>query len=259
MHLTYTILLAGLQGTVKKPFRDSQGKGGWIWEWQQSFLQFIPTIRDDWLLMCECCLNPIRTPIRPRTNFSLRHDDVLENMGLSGPSFVDKNEDQVTEMKRSLLEFMKAARANLNRRDENEATGPGSGSDDDGFQVKMTVAGFPILPNIEDRTLSKVVYEKLLRTYLSQHYCECLYYFSPGSILNHIRQIWRPSKKPGRFHTLQLVKTSTHSFLLNTCLVRQPFKIHETCAWMQSKKYCSIGFSGKKRPGPSQPSGLQWS
>jgi hypothetical protein len=95
-------------------------------------------------------------------------------MGLSGPTFVDKNEDQVTEMKRSLLEFMKAAQANLNRRDENEPTSLGPGMDDDGFQVKMTVAGFPILPNIKDRILSKIVYEKLLWTYLSQHYCECL-------------------------------------------------------------------------------------
>ena len=123
--------------------------------------------------MCECCLT---SHCVPRSGlgliFAVRHDDVLGNMGLSGRTFVDRNENQVTEMKRSLLEFMKAARAKLNRRDENIHSDPGSGLDDDEPQVKMTAAGFPMLPSIMDRTLSKMIYERLLRCYLSQHYCE---------------------------------------------------------------------------------------
>jgi hypothetical protein len=95
-------------------------------------------------------------------------------MGLSGRAFVDRNENQVTEMKRSMLEFMKAARVTLKRREENDLTEPESGPDNEDPQVKMSAAGFPILPNITSKTLSKMAYERLLRAYLSQHYCESL-------------------------------------------------------------------------------------
>ena len=95
-------------------------------------------------------------------------------MGIPGRSFGERNKNQVTEMKRSLLEFMKAARANSNRLSENVNSDPGSASDSDDLQVKMTAEGFPILPDLKEKTLSKMVSERLLQAYLSQHYCKFL-------------------------------------------------------------------------------------
>ncbi len=124
--------------------------------------------------MCECVKTSDQAlcgPTRGQTNCSrsFRHDDVLGNMGLSGRNFVEKYENQATEMKRSLLEFMKAARVKITH---NMNADTGSGADEDDLEVKMTTAGFPILPQIMHKTLSKIDYERIIRAYLSQHYCE---------------------------------------------------------------------------------------
>src|SRR5258705_75005 len=97
--------------------------------------------------MCECVKTSDRALCgltRGQTNCSrsFRHDDVLGNMGLSGRKFVEKYENQATEMKRSLLEFMKAARVKITH---NMNADTGSGADEDDLEVKMTTAGFPIL------------------------------------------------------------------------------------------------------------------
>lgn len=126
-----------------------------------------------------------------------RHDDVLDNMGLRGRKFTDKYENQVVEMKRSLLEFMKATRQRASETDPHVGPGlgmdlgrgMGAGMDAVGEeaagaepifanaamdpQIKMTTEGFPILPQVvQERTLSKKECEALLRTYLGQHYCK---------------------------------------------------------------------------------------
>jgi hypothetical protein len=106
-------------------------------------------------------------------------------MRLRGRQFTDKYENQVIEMKRSFLEFMKAAR---DRASETE-THVGTGADADvildaepepvnvpaATQVKMTADGFPIIPKVvEEKKLSKRDCEYLLRAYLNQHYCKCI-------------------------------------------------------------------------------------
>lgn len=113
-----------------------------------------------------------------------RHDEVLDNMGLRGRQFIEKYENQVVEMKRSFLDFMKATR---DRAGDTEAGAgadagvPGRDADsepviaDSATEIKITADGFPIIPSVvEHRNLSKKECENLLRAYLKQHYCKCI-------------------------------------------------------------------------------------
>ena len=94
-------------------------------------------------------------------------------MGLKGQQFTDKHSEQVEEMKRSFLGFMKSARVRIN---DPAFADTVSGADADNSPhtyMKMTADGFPILPEMVLKPdLSKKVCEGLLRTYLTQHYCE---------------------------------------------------------------------------------------
>jgi hypothetical protein len=102
------------------------------------------------------------------------HDDVLENMGKGGKQLTQKNEPQVTEMKRRLfLDYMKSLR-HLQARPEPDSA-VGDGSEDTDIDIKITALGYPVLPSIVmKKELSKLECEKLLRIYLSQHYCQCI-------------------------------------------------------------------------------------
>jgi len=120
------------------------------------------------------------------------HDEVLGNMGLTGRQFTDKYEDQVIEMKRSFLEFMKSTRQRVNdNSDANVGAGaairagqdtevdaggvdqPGQQGTNANMSVKMTAGGYPVLPkSLEENVLSKKDCETLLRAYLTQHYCK---------------------------------------------------------------------------------------
>jgi hypothetical protein len=106
-------------------------------------------------------------------------------MGLRGRQFTDKYENQVVEMKRSFLEFMKATRDRVSETETQAGTGADPGEIVEAgpepvnvsaaTQVKMTADGFPILPKVvEERNLSKRECENLLRAYLNQHYCKCI-------------------------------------------------------------------------------------
>jgi hypothetical protein len=90
-------------------------------------------------------------------------------MGLPGRAFIHQHENQVVELKRHLLDFMKTTRSQLNSYAEpNPDPEPTEVLD-----IKMTENGFPCLPKgMEGKELSKLQCEVLLRDYLSQHYCE---------------------------------------------------------------------------------------
>lgn len=67
-------------------------------------------------------------------------------------------------MKRLLLDYMKSLR---HQEDEPEP--------EPDLEIKITELGYPVLPNvIMEKDLSKLECEKVLRIYLSQHYCECI-------------------------------------------------------------------------------------
>jgi hypothetical protein len=95
-------------------------------------------------------------------------------MGLQGRQFTEQYEDQVTEMKRIFLDFMKSKRVKAQ-------AGAGTGADMepeadvvDQRKIGMTEDGFPILPkDFLERDISKKECEAVLRDYLSQHYCKC--------------------------------------------------------------------------------------
>ncbi len=98
---------------------------------------------------------------------------------MGGRDFTQKYVNQVTEMKRLFLDFMKSVRV----REEqiaNDAvdSGSGPGGEDKIDEIKLTPEGFPIIPDSINENLSKAQCEKLLRAFLAQHYCQ----FSSGCL-----------------------------------------------------------------------------
>lgn len=99
----------------------------------------------------------------------IRHEDVLHNLGVAGRDFVEQNEGLVIEMTRKFLDYVKSARLdaadsdNINRRH----------ADAKRIEIRMTTDGYPIIPKLVMETeLKKAEWEKLLRAFLTQHYCE---------------------------------------------------------------------------------------
>ena len=95
-------------------------------------------------------------------------------MGVSGQSFTSKHDDEVSDIMRLMLDFMKAARLRLHCGNlENDNAESESDRETDMSEVKMTTDGFPLLPKmVVEQELNKVVSERILRAFLSQHYCE---------------------------------------------------------------------------------------
>ena len=95
-----------------------------------------------------------------------RHEDVLHNLGIAGHDFIAQNQGLVTEMQRKFMDYVKSGRV--------EAAGLREQNADSGrAEVRMTSDGYPIIPKlVMDQNLKKVELEKMLRAYLTQHYCE---------------------------------------------------------------------------------------
>jgi hypothetical protein len=85
-------------------------------------------------------------------------------------------------MTRAFLEYMKSLRVQapwainpLPGRNDNVVDGAGPGPESDpesAWDIKMTAQGYPILPTtVMETELSKAVCEKLMREYITQHYC----------------------------------------------------------------------------------------
>jgi len=99
----------------------------------------------------------------------------MENLSLRGQNFTDRYEDQVEEMKRSFLEFMKSMRTRTGNTvgadaDMGAGAGVGVGVEDQG--VKVTSEGYPIIPKEVTEQGSKRMAEDIFRAYLGQHYCK---------------------------------------------------------------------------------------
>jgi hypothetical protein len=90
-------------------------------------------------------------------------------MQMQGKTFIQKYENQVTEMMRLFLEYMKSIRVRTEQKAEVELdSGTGLGED----EIKLTPVGYPMIPNCVHESLSKARCEKLFRTFLAQHYCQ---------------------------------------------------------------------------------------
>jgi hypothetical protein len=96
-----------------------------------------------------------------------RHEDLLHNLGIHGNDFVKQNEGIVIEMTRKFLEYVKSARVQAAESDNTRNT------ESEDIEIRMTPDGHPIIPRlVMEKELRKAEWEKLLRAYLSQHYCE---------------------------------------------------------------------------------------
>ena len=92
------------------------------------------------------------------------HDDVLRNMGVTGRKFIDKHQDQVTEMKRTMLAYMQATRLEPGQQADADASQP---------QVTLNAKGYPTIPKeVTEQQISKAATETMFRTYMNRHYCE---------------------------------------------------------------------------------------
>jgi len=99
----------------------------------------------------------------------IRHEDLLHELGIAGHNFSEQNEGLVIEMTWKFLDYTKSARleaADAVDVDQTQA-------DAERVEIRMTADGFPIIPKlVMDKELKKVDWEKLLRAFLAQHYCE---------------------------------------------------------------------------------------
>ena len=98
----------------------------------------------------------------------------MANLQLHGQNFTDRYEDQVEEMKRSFLEFMKSMRMRITG-DVTCASADadaGVGGDADDLSVKVTSEGYPIIPKQVTEKGNKKKAGDILRAYLGQHYCK---------------------------------------------------------------------------------------
>jgi hypothetical protein len=100
------------------------------------------------------------------------HDNMGDHMSLLTRPFIQTYEDDVKNMKRNLLAYMKTLRALA---DPNVLTFPTPAMKKaEQVSVKMTPNGSPILPDLADiQSYNKQALEDLLALYLGHHYSRC--------------------------------------------------------------------------------------
>ena len=173
-------------------------------------------------------LCPVPIPIDIYSGIS--HDDLLENMGLSGRTFTQKHSDKVVEMTRLLLDYMKTVRQRVS---EEVSPDPDSAAIEEpeppAFEIKMTEHGYPVLPDLIMKTeLSKSQCEELLRGYLSQHYCKFILVI-PGA--NSHPNADLASNKKNRRVPYAAINVDTQAFVSSGCLpsgvnLKDPRQMH---------------------------------
>jgi hypothetical protein len=118
--------------------------------------------------------NQHRSTCRLRLTECIRHEDVLDHLRISGRNFSEQHEGLVVEMTRKFLDYVKSARleaADTNNAEHREA-------ESEPIDIRMTTDGFPIIPKVVmEKELKKAEWEKLLRAFLTQHYCELPFRF----------------------------------------------------------------------------------
>ena len=125
-------------------------------------------------LMCEfsSSLYSMPMPMPSDICIIISHEDVLRNMGLTGRKFIDKHKDQVLEMKRTFLEYMKATRLESAERD---VQADAELQHIRRTKLQMNHDGYPIIPKeVMERQISKVECQEIIREYMNRHYCKSL-------------------------------------------------------------------------------------
>lgn len=97
---------------------------------------------------------------------------MLHNLGIDGRDFAQQHRDIVVGMTRKFVEYVKSARVEATE----SLTALQTRAEPDNMQILMTREGYPIVPRIVmEKELRKADWEKLLRAYVAQHYCEPLF------------------------------------------------------------------------------------
>lgn len=174
--------LRNIEGKFYKHFPEN---AGWIWGWQRLLSQSTSMSRADQSGTCKCRVG-LGTLHFQLTNYHKRHEDVLHNLGIAGQDFIQRNEPVVVEMTRKFLDYVKSARLeatdseNTIRRD----------TESERIEIRMTADGYPIIPKlVMEKELKKAEWEKLLRAFLTQHYCKCTLILMCIQSRNNILQI----------------------------------------------------------------------
>jgi hypothetical protein len=98
----------------------------------------------------------------------------LHELGIAGRNFSEQNEDLVIEMTRKFLDYTKSARLEA----ADSVLADRMQAEADQVEIRMTTDGFPIIPKlVMDKELKKGEWERLLRAFLTQHYCELQFRF----------------------------------------------------------------------------------
>ena len=101
-------------------------------------------------------------------------------------------------MTQKFLDYVKSAR--LEAADSEMADGKQAESD--AVEIRMTTRGFPIIPDIVmEKELKKAEWEKLLRAFLTQHYCEISVQFHQLQGHSDVLQICAVDKSRNRYLT----------------------------------------------------------
>ena len=132
----------------------------------------------------------------------------MHNVGIHGRNFSQQNEALVTEMTRKFLDYAKSAR--LEAHDGDNADRRTAGSEN--IEIRMTSEGFPIIPElVMDKELKKAEWEKLLRAFLTQHYCKLMF----QSMYRYSCSLDLASGKKFKHVPFSAIKQDTASFILN--------------------------------------------
>jgi hypothetical protein len=105
----------------------------------------------------------------------VRYDDIALNMGYPNKrTFEESHEDMVKGMTRTLLHYVKSLQEDGGvQTAQGTGTGTGNSSSAAALELGTDPDGFPLLPAAaSQQNLTKRALEGILRTYLSQHYCE---------------------------------------------------------------------------------------
>ena len=101
--------------------------------------------------------------------FIERHEDVLHNLGIFGSDFVDQNQALMKEITRKFLDYVKTAQLKATE----AANANSRAAESERIEIRITPDGYLIIPKlVMEKDLKKAEWEKLLRAFLTQHYCK---------------------------------------------------------------------------------------
>lgn len=118
-------------------------------------------------------------------------------------------------MTRKFLDYVKSARLDAA---DTEIADRGK-AESEQVELRMTTKGFPIIPKlVMEKDLRKNEWEKLLRAFLTQHYCELTLHLRSGGPTRHIFSSDLASGQKSKQVPFRALKTDTGIFILDKYL-----------------------------------------